>query len=114
MEGGKAEKGFGGLGTSVNHSASGLFFSAVSAQFRDRRLARIAHRTIHGSEVGGLEKLARESDAHIAKVIIPYAEVSRIKEQLVVSGIDEVTIFPDLDGLGRFLTAVLHSEAEAK
>jgi hypothetical protein len=70
--------------------------------------------TIHGSEADGLEQLAGESDAHIAKVIIPHAEVSRIKEQLVVSGIDEVTIFPDLDGLGRFLTAVLHSEADAK
>jgi hypothetical protein len=48
--------------------------------------------TIHGSEAGVLEKLAGESDAHIAKVIIPHAEVSRIKEQLTPSGIDEVTI----------------------
>jgi hypothetical protein len=70
--------------------------------------------TVHGSDANGLEKLAGESDAHIVKVIIPRTEVWKIKEQLVVSGIDEVTIFPDLDGLGRFLTAVLHSEADAK
>lgn len=70
--------------------------------------------TIHGSEADGLEKLASESGAHIAKITIPYAEVSRIREQLVVSGIDEVTIFPDLDGLGRFLSGVLRSEADAK
>ena len=62
----------------------------------------------------GLQKLAGGSDAHIANVIIPRTEVSRIKEELVVSGIDEVTIFPDLDGLGRFLTTVLQSEADAK
>ncbi len=70
--------------------------------------------TIHGSNADGLEKLAGESDAHIAKVTIPRTEVSRIKEELKVSGIDEVTIFPDLDGLGRFLTTVLQSEADAK
>jgi hypothetical protein len=34
-----------------------------------------------------------------------------IKEQLAIAGIDEVTIFPDLDGLGRYLGAVLDSEA---
>lgn len=70
--------------------------------------------TIHGSDADGLEKLACESDAHIVKVIIPRTEVSKINEELVISGIDEITIFPDLDGLGRFLTAVLQSEADAK
>jgi hypothetical protein len=70
--------------------------------------------TIHGSDADGLEKLAGDSDAHIAKVLIPRTAVSKIKEELVVSGIDEVTIFPDLDGLGRFLTTMLQAEADAK
>jgi hypothetical protein len=70
--------------------------------------------TIYGSDPDGLEKLCHESGAHVAKVTIPRGEVSRIKEQLVVSGIDEVTIFPDLDGLGRFLITVLQTEADAK
>jgi hypothetical protein len=70
--------------------------------------------TIHGSDADGLERLANESTVHIAKVIIPRTEISKIKEQLFISGIDEVTIFPDLDGLGRFLTSVLESEAEGR
>jgi hypothetical protein len=70
--------------------------------------------TIHGRDPDGLEQLACKSDAHIAKITIPRTEVARIKEQLVVSGIDEVTIFPDLDGLGRFLSSMLQSEADAK
>jgi hypothetical protein len=32
---------------------------------------------------------------------MPRAEVLSIREQLAVAGVDEVTIFPDLDGLGR-------------
>jgi hypothetical protein len=70
--------------------------------------------TIYGSDPEGLEKLRHESDAHVAKIIIPRAEISRIKEELLISGVDEVTIFPDLDGLGRFLTSMLQFEADAK
>lgn len=70
--------------------------------------------TIYGSDPEGLERLRHESDAHVAKIVVPRAEVSRIKEQLLISGVDEVTIFPDLDGLGRFLTSMLQSEADAK
>jgi hypothetical protein len=49
----------------------------------------------HGSEVDGLDKLRQEPDAHMVRI-------------------DEVTIFPDLDGLGRFLTTVLKSETDTK
>ena len=62
--------------------------------------------TIHGSDEGALETLAGESDAHIARITIPRREVLSIREQLGVAGIDEITIFPDLDGLGRYLNAV--------
>jgi hypothetical protein len=70
--------------------------------------------TIHGSDIYGLEKLGNESHAHIVKIIFPRTKISDIREQLLVSGIDEVTIFPDLDGLGRFLTSVLHAETRTK
>jgi hypothetical protein len=43
--------------------------------------------TVHGSDADGLEQLAGDSDAHIAKVLIPRTAVSKIKEELVVSGI---------------------------
>ncbi len=70
--------------------------------------------TIHGSDQDTLETLAGERDAHIAKVTVPHTEIPTIKEQLAVAGVDEVTIFPDLDGLGRYLSAVLQSEADAQ
>ena len=60
-----------------------------------------------------LESLTGEPEAHITKVTIPRAEVPLIKEQLTVAGVDEVTIFPDRDGLGRYLNSVLQSEADA-
>jgi hypothetical protein len=68
--------------------------------------------TIHGSNKVALEALTRESDAHIVKVTIPRIEVLSIREQLMGAGIDETTIFPDLDELGRYLNAVLGSEAD--
>jgi hypothetical protein len=47
----------------------------------------------------------------LAKINVADAACPTIREQLVTSGIDEVTIYPDLDGLGRFLTTVLKMEA---
>jgi hypothetical protein len=69
--------------------------------------------TIHGSDEAALESLTGEADAHIAKVTIPRAGILAIREQLAVAGVDEITIFPDLDGLGRYLNAVLGLEAAA-
>jgi len=46
------------------------------------------------------------------KIIIPRSEVGKIKKELVISGVDKVTIFPDLDGLGRFLTTTLRAETQ--
>jgi len=70
--------------------------------------------TIHGSNVAGLDKIAQQHDADMVKIVIPRSQISAIKVQLRISGIDEVTIFPDLDGLGRFLTTVLDTETEKK
>ena len=70
--------------------------------------------TIHGSEVDGLEKLAGHEDAHLVKIVLPRTDIPSIREQLLVSGVDEITIFPDLDGLGRYLTTVLLAETQSK
>jgi hypothetical protein len=67
--------------------------------------------TIHGSDPNGMEGFANGDDPCVAKVNIAGSACRKIREQLVVSGIDEVTIFPDLDGLGRLLTTVLKIEA---
>lgn len=67
--------------------------------------------TIHGSQVDSLDRLADKENSKLVKVVIPAQSVKRIKQELVTCGIDEVTIYPDLDGLGRFLTTVLKIEA---
>jgi hypothetical protein len=67
--------------------------------------------TVHGSQIDGLERLANEQESRLIKVVINGNSVERIRQQLVTYGIDEVTIYPDLDGLGRSLTTVLKVES---
>jgi hypothetical protein len=67
--------------------------------------------TVHGSQTNGLDQLAEEQDSKMVKVVIPGSCVQKIKRELMTCGIDEVTIYPDLDGLGRLLMAVLKVEA---
>lgn len=69
--------------------------------------------TIHGSDVDGLDKLRLEKGSRLLNIIISSASLRKIAEQLVICGIDEVTIFPDLDGLGRLLTTMLNVETGA-
>lgn len=59
--------------------------------------------TVHGSDVNGLDRLESEESRCLVKVTIPSFRVQTIRKELETSGIDEVTIFPDLDGLGRSL-----------
>lgn len=59
--------------------------------------------TIHGADPAGLDKLAGGS--LLIKIVIPSFRVSSIKRDLETVGIDEATIFPDLDGLGRTVCA---------
>jgi hypothetical protein len=66
--------------------------------------------TIHGSAVDGFERLPRDACRYVAKILVPASNAHEIERTLSVSGIDEVTIFPDLDGLGRYLTTILRDE----
>ena len=58
----------------------------------------------------GFEKLPVEFREYLRKITIPADKTGAIEKNLSVSGIDELTVFPDLDGLGRWLTAVLREE----
>lgn len=58
--------------------------------------------TIHGADPNGLDKL--EGDDLLIKIVIPSVNVTEIRKELEVYGIDEVNIFPDLDGLGRCIS----------
>jgi len=59
--------------------------------------------TISGEDHEGLDKLARLKDSHLVKILIPSFEVKGIGRALETCGIDEPTVFPDLDGLSRSL-----------
>jgi hypothetical protein len=67
--------------------------------------------TIHGSDSNGFDHLPNEFRKYLRKVIIPANKRHSIETSLSVAGVDEVTIFPDLDGLGRWLAAVLRDES---
>jgi len=69
--------------------------------------------TIHGSAKDGFRRLDAKAASHIAKITIPRSAVREIDRCLSVAGIDEITIFPDLDGLGRWLSMVLREESRA-
>jgi FRG domain len=59
--------------------------------------------TLHGADPAGLDKL--EGGRCLVKIVIPSFRVSIIRRDLETAGIDEATIFPDLDGLGRTVCA---------
>jgi hypothetical protein len=61
--------------------------------------------TIHGSDANGLDKFQVGRRACLVKIVIPNYYVRTIQRELEASGIDEATIFPDLDGLGRSLSS---------
>jgi FRG domain len=66
--------------------------------------------TIHGSDSDGFEHLPDTFLGYLRKVVIPASKKHDIERRLSVAGVDELTVFPDLDGLGRWLTVVLRDE----
>jgi hypothetical protein len=74
---------------------------AIYPNHFDRRIA--AQRscfTIHGLRRESLDVLFPKSRDHIAKIVIPSYAAEDIRQELGDLGIDEVTIYPDLQGLG--------------
>jgi hypothetical protein len=67
--------------------------------------------TIHGSDTNGLDRI--QGDDLLIKIVIPACRVATIRKELEIYGIDEVTIFPDLDGLGRCVSARWKAERHA-
>ncbi len=57
--------------------------------------------TIHGADQGGLEAMAQKIGCPLVKITIPSWEAKAIRRSLETSGIDETTVFPDLEGLSR-------------
>lgn len=67
--------------------------------------------TVHGKDTSGLDRLQRKRRARLVKVVIPSFRVTAIRRELDGCGIDEATIFPDLEGLSRSLSAKWRSDA---
>jgi FRG domain-containing protein/SET domain-containing protein len=59
--------------------------------------------TIHGSNKFGFSEFAKGKTPCLRKIIIPGHAVRDMRLDLQNYGIDETTIFPDLEGLGRAL-----------
>jgi hypothetical protein len=57
--------------------------------------------TVHGTDLEGMDRLQNNNERILAKIVIPSFCVREIRRELETQGIDEVTVFPDLDGLGR-------------
>ena len=57
--------------------------------------------TIHGSDPNGLDRLAASPRSQLVKIVIPSFKVEGIRNALETCGIDDITIFPDLEGLSR-------------
>jgi hypothetical protein len=89
---------------------------AVYPNHFDRRIA--AQRsgfTIHGLQREGIEQLFRNSKYdRLAKIIVPSYAAAGILDELDDYGIDEVTIYPDLQGLGTAVTKSFLEQTRAK
>jgi hypothetical protein len=59
--------------------------------------------TIHGANPVGLDEMAVWPPRRLVKLTIPGFRTQAVRKELFVCGIDEATVFPDLDGLGRAL-----------
>jgi hypothetical protein len=58
--------------------------------------------TVHGTDDDGLDKLRDKGG--LVRVVIPSFGISAMRRELESCGIDETTIFPDLEGLSRSLS----------
>jgi len=61
--------------------------------------------TIHGKNEDWLDKLHDGGSGFLDKIVIPRSKTQEIKKELRGCGIDEMTIFPDLEGLSRAINA---------
>lgn len=67
--------------------------------------------TVHGTKIDGFDHLPENYSHYLRKTIIPCDKAHQIEKSLSVAGVDELSIFPDLDGLGRWLASVLRDES---
>lgn len=82
-------------------------------QFDPRIAAQRACFTLHARRKTPLDKLFTKQADHLAKIVIPSYAVAYIRDELEDQGVDEVAVFPDLQGLGKCVSSWL-PEADDK
>jgi hypothetical protein len=70
-------------------------------QFDRRIAAQRSCFTVHGAQKDSLEKLFPHTQKLFAKIVIPAYAVQDLRWELEDNAIDEATIYPDLEGLGK-------------
>jgi hypothetical protein len=79
---------------------------AVYPNHFDRRIA--AQRscfTVHGVKKKGLDNIFPASKRLLSKILIPSYATEQIRDELNSYGMDEATIYPDMEGLGKSVKA---------
>ena len=59
--------------------------------------------TLHGKKGLPIEFLAAEDQCDLVEFVVPQASIVPIRIELLLGGVEETTIFPDLEGLAREL-----------
>jgi hypothetical protein len=79
----------------------------------DRRIAvQRSCFTVHGVQTDSLDKLFPKLKRLLAKIVIPGYATEHIREELEDYSVDEATIYPDLEGLGKSVARWLTTEEE--
>jgi hypothetical protein len=74
------------------------------SHFLRRLAAQRSCFTIFGREKDGLKYVARLSEPHLVRFDVKKESIGEIRQDLRWAGIAEDTIFPDLEGLGRYFS----------
>jgi hypothetical protein len=81
-------------------------------QFDRRIAAQRSCFTVHGIQRESLDRLFPRMKRLLAKIVVPSYATERIREELEDYGIDEATIYPDLEGLGKCVARWLPTNEE--
>ncbi len=73
-------------------------------QFDKRIAAQRACFTVHGHRRAPLDELFPKPTDHLARIVVPSYATDAIRDELDDYGIDEASIYPDLEGLGKVVS----------
>jgi FRG domain len=70
-------------------------------QFDRRIAAQRSCFTVHGLKKDSMDSLFAKAQKLLAKIVIPAYAIKNVREELEDCSVDEATIYPDLEGLGK-------------